>query len=618
MRLIQELRERRFVPFFTAYLAGGWAVLEVVDQLVGNEVVPEVFYPVALTLLISGIPAVGIIAWFHGARGVQKPRLGESLLLLLIAVVGAASTTYVVQQHVDEGTSVLDRLDPTEDPRRVAVLYFDAVGGQGATEPLASGLTEALIDELTRVSALEVVSRNGVAPLRGRESFPSDSVAEALQVGTFVRGRVAESDSIIRVRVEVVRALSDRTVGSSTFERPRSELFELQDQMAEQVAVFLRETIGSEVELVAEERRTESVEAWLRVQEAAELETEAERLNAMGDGAGALRRVERADSLLAVAERLAPDWSTPVTRRGWLDYERARWGGFDRGAISEDLAKAVEHANAALELNPRDADALELRATVQYWRYLVNLTSEPGEAERLLEQAEADFHAATAANPSQASAYSSLSHLLMNQGRPAQAKLAAEKSYEEDPWLLSANLTLLRLFQASLDLQDAQEARKWCQAGTARFPDDYRFHECQVWLYSLPGQDPAVVAGDLDEMWAKCERVVELSPPAREQYNDSRCQMLAALALVRAGLADSARSVMRRARVGSDVDPVRDLAWLEAVGLTWLGDYEEAVDRLAVYLAANPGQADSFAEDESWWLEDLRSHPRFQRLVTSR
>ena len=122
----------------------------------------------------------------------------------------------------------------------------------------------------------------------------------------------------------------------------------------------------------------------------------------------------------------------------------------------------------------------------------------------------------------------------------------------------------------------------------------------------------------MDELWAICDRVVELSLPARKDYSESRCQMLTGLALVRAGLADSARSVMSRARVGPDVDPVRDLAWLEAVGRTWLGDYDEAVDRLAVYLAANPGQADSFAGDDSWWLADLRSHPGYRRLMAPR
>lgn len=627
MKLVSELKERRFVPFLTGYLAGGWVVLEVIDQLADNEILPSLFYPVALTLLICGIPAVGVVAWFHGAKGDQKPPRREIAMLSGLAVIALLVTGYVVQEQLAEPesrtASALDRLDPTADPRRIAVMYFDAAGFDAAgsddeAELLAAGLTESLIDELSRVPAIHVVSRNGVAPLRGRTSFPTDSVRRALQVGTFVQGRVTESDSIVSVRVQVVNAATDRNVGSGTFERPRSELFRLQDEIAGQVALFLRETIGEEVRLVADADRAENVDAWVLVQRAAELESEAGRLAALEDAEGAVRRLASADSVLAHAEDQAPEWSVPPARRGWLAYGRARRGGFDRSAIPALLEQGRAHAERALAIDPQDADALELRATINYWSYLLNLTSGPGEAERLLEQAEADFHAATAADPTQASAYSSLSHLMMNQGQTAQAKLAAEQSYEADPWLINANLTLLRLFQTSLDLQDEREARSWCNEGARRFPNDYRFVACRVWLLALPTTTPDSVAARLDDAWMQCEAVVELSPSSLRDFNRSHCRMLIAMALFRAELPDSARAVAERARVGPDIDPIRELAWLEAIVLTWLGDHEAAVDRLSLYLAANPGQVEAFARDDTWWLRDLRPLPGYQRLVRPR
>jgi serine/threonine-protein kinase len=619
VKLVSELKERHFVPLLTGYLAAGWVVLEVTDQLTGNEILPELFYPVALTLLICGIPAVAVVAWFHGAKGDQKPPPREIAMLAALGVVALVATGYVARQQLTAPppASALDRLDPTEDPRRIAVMYFDAVGDAEEAELLAAGLTESLIDVLSSIPAIHVVSRNGVAPLKGRSTFPADSVAQALQVGTFVRGTVAESDTMVRVRVQVVRAKDDQNVGSELFERPRSELFELQDQIAEQVALFLRTTVGDEVQLVADAPRTENVDAWVLVQKAAETETEAGRLMALNDPEGAAERMDRADSLLAEAARLAPEWSVPPTRRGWLDYLRARWGGFDRSGIPELLAEGLEHANRALGIDPSDADALELRGTIKYWRYLLNLTSEPGEAQRLLEEAEADFHASTTADATQASAYGSLSHLLMNQGRTAQAKLTAEKSYEQDPWLLNANLTLLRLFQASLDLQDEQEARKWCDAGAARFPQDPYFVECRVWMLTLPGREQAEVAARIDDAWTQCEAVAQLSSPARREFGRRRCEMILAMGLVRAGLPDSAAAVAGRARAGVAVDPVRELAWYEAIVLTWLGELDPAVDRLALYLAANPGQVSAFARDDTWWLEDLRSHPGYRRLIGS-
>lgn len=618
MKLLDELKRRHLVRLVVSYLAGGWIVLEVIDQLVGNEVIPAVLYPAALTLLLGLIPAVAIRSWYHGAKGDQKGTLREYAMLGVVGVIAVGATGYVVQRELADPTlSALDRLDPTENPSRIAVTYFEATGSAEEAELLAAGLTESLIDVLARVPEIHVVSRNGVAPLRGRASFPTDSVAAALGVGTLVQGRVAESDSMVRVRVDVVRARDGRSIGSETIQRPRSELFELQDQLAEQVAFFLRETIGPHVQLVEDEARVENVDAWVKVQQAAGLEAEASELMALEDVDGAEDRMNAADSVLADAARLAPGWSVPLTRRGWLDYQRARWGGFDRSAIPDLLADAREDAERALARKSDDASALELRATVNYWSYLLNLTSEPGEAERLLEDARRDFEAATDANPAQASAYSSLSHLLMNTGETAQAKIAAQRSYDVDPWLTNANLTLLRLFQASLDLQDEQQARTYCDAGTERFPTDYRFVECRVWLYALPTSDAAARAAAMDDAWAQCDAVTELSPIAVKDYNRKACEMVLAMGLVQADLPDSARAVARRARAGTDVDPIRDLAYLESIVLTLLGDYDGAVERLATYIAANPGSAASFARDRTWWLEDLRGFPAYERLVAS-
>lgn len=617
MRLLQEVKERHVIQLVGGYLAAGWIALEVIDQLVGNEVLPELFYPASLTLLVSGIPAAIIRAWYHGAKGDQKGTIREYAMLAAVAAIGLGATGFVIQRNLeppDLSASGLDRLDPTEDPRRIAVTYFEPRGGEGETELLATGLTESLIDELARVPEIHVVSRNGVAPLRGRSSFPTDSVSEALGVGLLVRGTVMESDSLVRVRAEVVRASDDRSIGSETFERPRSELFELQDQIAQQVALYLRETIGPQVELAAGESRVENVDAWVKVQEAAEVTAEAERLLELEDVEAAYRQMERADSVLAEAEALAPEWSVPPARRGFVDYEMARWGGFDRSGISDQLDAAIGHANRALGLNPRDADALYLRGTSNYWGFLLNLTGYTDE--RLLEQAEADFNAATEADPNHATAYTSLSHLLMRQSEPARAKLAAQRSYEVDPWLTNVNSTLHRLFQASLDLQDEQEARRWCDAGFRRFPEDFRFHECKVWLYALPG-DPAERAREMEDAWAQCEDVVELSPVAIKEFNGKTCEMVIAMGLVRAGLPDSARAVARRARAGPDVDPLRELAFLESVVSTWLGDYDAAVDRLATYLAANPGAEEMFDDSDSWWLRDLADHPEYRRLVES-
>lgn len=611
MKFIRILRERRLFQFIGGYTAAGWLVLEAVGEFTGRGLIPEIIYPLVLTFFLFGFPATIVVAWFHGARGAQEMPSVERWLLSGIASVALITAGFAARQHIlDQAPSdPFATLSPIEDIRRVAVTYLDGRGGEDA-ELLAEGLTGSLIDELSRVQMLHVVSQNGVEQFRGSDVSP-DSIGRALQVGTIVDGRVTQADSIVRVDVRLLSAADGSQFDHIRFDRPRSEVFALENDLTREVGAFLRRRLGEEVELVEREIRTENAEAWLLVQRAQKLKEEGDRLGELEDHQGAEATYLEADSLLAEAQAMAPQWADPVTRRGWLTWWRSRLRGPDRSAANAELLQTgMTYARRALALAPEDPDALELRATLQYWRFLLNLTSEPGESERLLAQAERDFQAAIAKNPKQASALALYSHLLLRKGQLAQAKVFAERSYNADPFFRIAHEIVWRVFTTSMDLGDRPEARKWCAEGQRRFPDFYRFKECQVWLYVLPDQQP-----EIDRAWKLCDEWVELTPPEVRTFHRKRCEMFVGMALVRADLPDSARAVVRRARADRSVDPVRELSYLGAIARTWLGDHDEAFELLAEYAAVNPEEF-THGDERNWWLADLQDDPRWDALHT--
>ena len=67
MQFLRDLIERRVFRHLVAYGAGSWAVLELIDQLVGNEMLPAVAYRVVLTLVICGLPGALVLSWCRGA-----------------------------------------------------------------------------------------------------------------------------------------------------------------------------------------------------------------------------------------------------------------------------------------------------------------------------------------------------------------------------------------------------------------------------------------------------------------------------------------------------------------------------------------------------------------------
>ena len=496
------------------------------------------------------------------------------------------------------------------DPKRIAVMYFEQRGGADSLGYLADGLTEAMIHELSQVPQLQVISRNGVLPYK-KSPVASDSISRALKVGTLVEGTVAQADNRLRVSVSLINAKTGAEFGSKVLERPREEIFALQDDLAKEVSIFLRQQLGAEVNLAEVRQSTSNPKAWEQLQRAEEPLKDVDPLLEAGDTAAAGRRLNLADSMLAVTERLDPKWSAPAVMRGWIAYRQTDLvSGFDKNLYSKWLAEGLGHAEHALQLKPNDPDALELRGTLRYWQHLLNLAPNEAEGAKLIASAEQDLRAAVNANPTAAVAWTWLSHLLLNQSRPAEGKLAALKAYESDPYLASVRGTLYRLTSASIDLEDPAEAKRWCDEGQRRFPKFYRFIECQLSIYGLKGVTP-----DIPNAWKLLGEYTEASPGATREFNQHSGQMMVAMALARAGLVDSARHVAERARADATLDPTRDLAYSEATVRLVMGDKDEAIRLLSTYLAANPQLRSSMAKDETWYFRDLRDDPRWRTLV---
>ena len=569
----------------------------------------------ATTMLFA--EAIAVPSRASGYRGrltdsrVAAPRRPwRTTVAALAGVVVLLGGTWAVLAAIRKGGGAGAAGD--SDPRRIAVLYFEPRGDSARTQYLADGLTEALIHELSAVKALQVISANGVRPFRNASaSVRPDSLRRSLGVGTVVQGTVTEQGNRLRVDVALVNAATGTETKSTRLERPRTELFALQDTLSRAVSQFLREAIGEEVQLREMRAGTRNVAAWELVQHAGEERKTFDSLVAAGNVAAGAAVLGRADSLLVQAANLDPKWTLPIVERGWLTWEQRRVVGLDKGPAREWTDRGLQFAEQVLRMRP-DSEAIHLRGTMRYIRYLINIGVGSLSGERLLAAAEADLRAGGAArsNPRRASALALLSHLLMRRSETAQGKLAALQAWEADEYLTEASAVLWRLYAASLDLEDAAEAARWCGEGQRRFPNDPFFTECRISLYALRGLKP-----DVPALWSLVDQYARMFPENQQEYRRKRAQILLSMALVNAGLRDSARSVALHARGDPTVDPTNDLMYLEVAARNVMGDREEALQVLERYLATNPQDRESFARDETWFFRGLRDDPRFKALV---
>jgi len=495
------------------------------------------------------------------------------------------------------------------DARNVAVLYFEDRTPDLELEYVADGLTEGLIQRLSRVPQLQVVSRNGVLPFK-RGLIASDSIARMLEVGSLIEGVVDRVADRVRVTIYLLDGNSGANLYREGFEIPSSQLLAAQDSVVETASRFLRQRLGEEVRLRTQQASTSSVEAWSLMQRAERARKEGFDYR-RSDRDKTAAAFSRGDSLLELARTADPDWIEPLLLRGQL--------ALDQSQIAEDdaesavwIERGLAYSNDALEIDPASARALALRGTLTHWLYRREVTPDPERQAALLDSAQADLEAAVAADPTLASAHEELSSLYYARKDNFSALAAARRAYEEDAYLERANAILDRLFWTHYDLQQFVDAERWCSEGARRFADDARFVECQLWMMITPH-----AAADVERAWALSQRFDSLTPPGAEFYR-RRCRLIVGGVIGRAGLTDSANAVLRRARAGLAVDDDQELAGYEAVMRTVMGDYDEAITLLRRYVALNPEHSFDVDGDLHWWWRPLRDQPGFATVTSSR
>jgi TolB-like protein len=606
----KQLKERRIFQMVVAYLAVGWVALSVVDQFVDRNLLPEIFYLLGLVVYLGGIPAALILGWYHGEKGSQEFTAPEMVLLSIVGLAtlgvgGVVFQGYLEQRRLTDPGA----LNAGAALSRVAVLYFDDLSTSADLAYMADGMTEALIDELSGVRALDVVSRNGAALYRDGSLSP-DSIGRALSAGSVITGSVEQSGDVVRVNVRLVDAQSGVDIDRASFGLPEEELLQARDSLVSLTAEFLRARLGEEVLIRGRQAETGSVDAWTHVQRAERLRKDAE-IARLADLGRTVALLTQADSLLRTAEVLDDTWAEPLALRAQVALQRgslARSRDEQLGFVSA----GVGLADRAIERDPGHANAWEARGTIRFFHYFLNVSPTPEERAALLDAAQADLERAVELDPDLAGALNTLSRIYYyERGDRISGALAARQALQADSYLRDAASTYDRLFWSHYDLGQFAEAGRTCSEAAARFSADLRFRQCQLWMMITPSGQP-----DPDAAWAIAAQVDSLTSPDRRPYVGSMTRMIVGGVLARANLADSARSVLLAARADPDVDPGQELPGYEAIMRTILGDLDQAVQSLRRYVVANPDH--EFIEVEGdlhWWWRPLRDLPGFDDVV---
>jgi TolB-like protein/DNA-binding winged helix-turn-helix (wHTH) protein/Tfp pilus assembly protein PilF len=289
-------------------------------------------------------------------------------------------------------------------PRSVAVLPFADMSEKRDQGYFADGLTGELINRLTTIAGLDVASTTSSFYFKGKPVARSD-VAKALRVANFLEGSVQTSGDRLQITAQLVRIDSGYQIWSGSFDRPLTDLFKVQDEIAGAVSRALRPSRDDQY--VPRAAPTENIQAYTLY-----LRAESNITNNGSDEYDAA--VGQLHAALALDPGFADAWASLSKA---ILFKGNTHGTPTRGACAE----ARTAANRALALNERLEEGHRAAgAIIQY-------------CDGDLSGAEAEFSRAIELQPEGADALRSYAWLLVDAGRFDRARQLAQRAVDRDP-----------------------------------------------------------------------------------------------------------------------------------------------------------------------------------------
>jgi TolB-like protein len=244
MGLISELKRRNVLRMGVLYLGAAWVVLQVVDLLIDRGPLPEALGPVALTVLAIGFPIALVLSWFYEVRPESISRTQDvkpsasgfaparRIEFIIIAVMGAALLLLAYDKWWTGPPPV----------QSVAVLPFANMSGDSEQEYFSDGLTETVLQSLAQLHGLKVSARTSAFFFKG-QNVDTREVAQKLGVSSILKGSVQRDGDRIRVVAQLIEAKSGFHLWSNSYDRELKDIFDIQDDIASNVADALQVTL---------------------------------------------------------------------------------------------------------------------------------------------------------------------------------------------------------------------------------------------------------------------------------------------------------------------------------------------------------------------------------------
>ena len=357
-----------------------------------------------LTRIEKGIPTTEravlkrkIKKWKISEIRRKKPVIyGGVAALIILLIAGGISLFTGRQQAIDS----------------IAVLPLKNLSGDPGQEYLADGMTEALIGELGKISALRrIISSTSVMRYKGTDkSLPE--IAKELNVSAVVEGSVMLVGKQVRIMAQLIEARKDRLVWTDSYERDLHNILALQRELARTIAKQIKIAVTPEEQARLAEVRPVNPEAYQLYLKGRYLWNKRTR-----------KDLEKALEYFEQAIEKDPDYALAYAGLADLYFILPQYTPFPQ---KEAYSRGREAALKALEIDDKLAEAHTSLAAIKWklWEW---------------EEAEKEFKRAIELNPGYATAHHWYAYYLMLVGRYDESMKEIKIAQQLDPHSLIIN-----------------------------------------------------------------------------------------------------------------------------------------------------------------------------------
>ena len=345
----------------------------------------------------------------------QRSRPSKLLFPVLGAIVVALALAFAYWKSLSKPTI-----------NSVAILPFANDSNDPNAEYLSDGITESIINSLSQLPGLRVMSRNASFRFKGRNLDPQEA-GRSLQVGAVLAGRLVKLGDRFIIKTELIKVSDGSQLWGAEYNTTLADILSVQDEVSRKISQNLRLRLTGEDQEKLAKRYTKDAEAYQLYLKGRYFWNKRNE-EGFRNGIEYFKQAEQKDPTYALAYSGLADSYALLCDIGVA-------------APVDEMPKAKAAAQKAVDTDPALAEAFTSRAFIKLsydWDWL---------------GAENDFRQALLLNPKYPTAHQWYASYLMQMGKFDRAKEEMEEAYNLDPLspIISSNIGLYSYYEHKYD-----------------------------------------------------------------------------------------------------------------------------------------------------------------------